>query len=163
MARQILELFPALELIEQFKPRSEESRHTTADFRHPAAEGQTADRGHTLGDYRILREIGRGGMGIVSEATALQRGGLIGQRLDSLSRLSQAGRLLMSDGDWEARQASLRDHAIAAMGLSDLDVERTVEVGPVMSLACDRKLKRYAVLEYGTGETVVRSLDDGRL
>ena len=48
----------------------------------------------------------------------------------------------MSGGDSDDRQALLRDQAIAAMGLSDLELEKTVELGPVMSHACDRQLER---------------------
>jgi eukaryotic-like serine/threonine-protein kinase len=59
LADQILELFPVISAMEQLKQEKESAR-----VRHRIPDNFHVER---LGDCRVIREIGRGGMGIVFE------------------------------------------------------------------------------------------------
>jgi len=66
LASDIRELFPAMIAIERVKEHQQEDWHEAASPPSPALQ--------QLGDFRIIREIGKGGMGIVYEAEQVSLG-----------------------------------------------------------------------------------------
>lgn len=93
----------------------------------------------------------------LAQATAFRRSGRIGQRFQCLEELTAAARLRPST---ELRR-ELRDEAIAALGLTDLKCRIDHAVDRLKWPQCDDQFSRYAFVDlYGSGETIIRSLDD---
>ena len=70
LADEIRNVFPVLGLVEDFKPGSGDATGSLARAEIPGLE-KPPDR---LGDFRLLRVVGRGGMGIVYEAEQVSLG-----------------------------------------------------------------------------------------
>ena len=115
-AAEIRELFPALVLMEQAVPEE-----TAASRRETASERQQEQSLQQLRDYRIVREVGRGGMGVVYEAEQVS----LGRRV----ALKVLPKHLVADGKYakrfarEARAAAKLHHTniVPVFGIGEQD------------------------------------------
>ncbi len=109
---EIRELFPALEFIEKLKPTNfEGSSNGSAPSTAELAQAPHVSMGAAfglLGDYRLQREIGRGGMGVVYQAYQESL-----QRTVALKVLAHTGRMKKPEKQRfqvEARSAARLNH-----------------------------------------------------
>jgi serine/threonine protein kinase/WD40 repeat protein len=104
LADEIRELFPTLVMMEQFGSEVDNPSGTAAARRARSAE-PIPER---LGDYRIIREVGRGGMGIVYEAVQESLGRHVALKV--LSQHRQFGMIQLLRFEREAKAAALLHH-----------------------------------------------------
>jgi hypothetical protein len=89
LAEEIRDVFPVLGLVEDFKPGSGDATGSIAGAEIPGLE-RPLER---LGDYRVLRVVGRGGMGVVYEAEQESLGRRVALKIMAGHRLSDPTQL----------------------------------------------------------------------
>ena len=130
LAEELKQVLPAIEILGTCSP-----------------EGSSVDMNDSstsvgeLGDFRIIREIGRGGMGIVYEAQQLSL-----SRRVALKVLPFAGTLD------PLHLARFRNEALAAAQLHHSNIVR-----PSMLVGCERGVHFYA-MQFIDGETLARTI-----
>ena len=134
-AERLRELFPALELMADLSVVHGDSSVSAATG-CPSALASASPIAGVLGDFRIVREIGRGGMGIVYEAQQISL-----QRRVALKMLPFAAVM-------DARQLQrFKNEAVAAASLKHPHIVQVYSVG------CERGVHYYA-MEYVEGQTL---------
>jgi WD40 repeat protein/tetratricopeptide (TPR) repeat protein len=110
----------------------------------PELESRSAGRPAALGDFRLVREVGRGGMGVVYEAEQISL-----QRRVALKVLSLAGGL-------DSRQLQrFRIEVQAAAGLHHSNI------APVYAVGCERGIHFYA-MQFIDGPSLAAVIDNLR-
>ena len=137
------ELFPALELLAHMSVVEGDASVSAAGHVPRAADTSVPVEG-VLGDFRIVREIGRGGMGVVYEAEQISL-----KRRVALKVLPFAAVL-----DQKQLQR-FKNEAQAAASLKHPNI-----VG-VHSVGCERGVHYYA-MEYIEGQTLAQVIDELR-
>ncbi len=101
------------------------------------------------------------GNSLVAQAAALQGTGQPGQRFESLRLLGEATRELRNHPQGNDRIPEIRNHAIAALGLTDLRVAIHRHIGRTVRVQFDHQLERYATVDYvKPGHTRIRRVDN---
>jgi serine/threonine protein kinase len=102
------------------------SQHPTPNIEHPARHGEspvaTSGAG-ILGDFRILRELGRGGMGVVYEAEQISLGRRVALKVLPFAAMLDRQQLARFKN--EARAAATLDHP-NIVAVHSIGVERGV-------------------------------------
>jgi serine/threonine protein kinase len=136
---QLRRLLPAVEVLADVGRSA-----IAADSAPPRVEGDAEPPSGVLGDFRIIRDVGRGGMGIVYEAEQIS----LGRRV-ALKVLPFAATL-------DPRQLQrFQNEARAAAGLHHTNIV------PVYAVGCERGVHYYA-MQFIDGRTLAEFIADQR-
>lgn len=114
-----------------------------ADYRSPAdADGQEIEGGRELGDYRLVREVGRGGMGVVYEAQQLSLNRRVALKVLPFAAMLDSRQIKRFEN--EARAAAQLHHP---------------NIVPVHGVGCERGVHYYA-MQFIDGVTLRAAIDE---
>ncbi len=133
-AEEIQDLFPAMLMMENLKPDEEDE--AAAQQRRVAT-----DTLRQIGDYRIIREVGRGGMGIVYEAEQVSLGRHVALKV--LPKELVGNRKQRSRFEREAKAAAKLHHTniVPVFGVGEDDGQVYYVMQFIQGLALDEVLE----------------------
>jgi serine/threonine protein kinase/Flp pilus assembly protein TadD len=133
LAAEIRRLFPALLMMEQLRPETGDSSGDQA-----AVQGSAPER---LGDYRILREVGRGGMGVVYEAEQESLGRRVALKVLSAHGLRNPKQLLRFHREARAAGRLHHTHIVPVFGVGESDGQHYYVMQFIPGLGLDAVLE----------------------
>ncbi|MEZ5962796.1 MAG: protein kinase [Planctomycetota bacterium] len=133
-------LLPTLRFLEEFKPRDEDGSQPPV---REEPESATEAR-RQIGDYRILEEVGRGGMGVVYEAEQLSLGRRVALKV--LPMRSSTDSVAIERFQREARAAARLQHP---------------NIVPIIDVGSDGDVNYYA-MQFVRGRSLDEVLEDVR-
>jgi WD40 repeat protein/serine/threonine protein kinase/tetratricopeptide (TPR) repeat protein len=141
LAEDIRELFPAMVEIEQVKEDGQAAAERTAAPAPPASR--------QLGDFRILREVGKGGMGIVYEAEQVSLGRHVALKLLPKNMLLDAK--AKQRFEREAKSAAKLHHTniVPVFGVGEQDGMPYYVMQFIQGLGLDEVLEELKRLQLG--------------
>src|SRR5262249_50899006 len=157
LAAEIRDLFPALVVMEDVVPGGGDMTRTS-DGGSAAPAGRPLTR---LGDYRILREVGRGGMGIVYEAEQESLGRHVALKVLPAHALLDAKRLQRFQR--EARAAAKLHHTniVPVFGVGEADGVHFYAMQFIQGLGLDQVLDELSKLRHATPVPAATQADTG--
>jgi serine/threonine-protein kinase len=145
LADEIRRLFPALLMMEELKPASDDATGSFAGT-EVVVRGARLER---LGDFRILREVGRGGMGVVYEAEQESLGRRVALKILAVHSLSDPAHLRRFER--EARAAARLHHTniVPVFGIGEKDGLHYYVMQFIQGLGLDEVVSELARLRSG--------------
>src|SRR5262249_50716492 len=145
LAADIREVFPALAEVEQVKEDHQEAAEQTAAPLAPALQ--------QLGDFRIIREVGQGGMGIVYEAEQVSLGRHVALKV--LPKNLLPGARAKRRFEREARSAARLHHTniVPVFGVGEQDGLPYYVMQFIQGLGLDEVLEELKKLQPGNART----------
>ncbi len=128
------------------------------DLRRQLGLTRDAERKAVAARHRASLALGES---LLNEGAALQRSGAIGQRHFSLDRLGRAAQILRDDPDGQSKIPVIRDHVIAALGLTDIRIRNKFNVDTDLMIEVDRNFELLTYVDARRRETFIRRVRDG--
>ncbi len=153
LAAEILRAFPALLMMEEFKPASGD---VTGDFDVAAVVVRGA-RLERLGDFRVLREAGRGGMGVVYEAEQESLGRRVALKVLASHAISDPAQVKRFER--EARAAAQLHHTniVPVFGVGEQDGLHYYAMQFIQGLGLDSVVEEVKRLRTATSAPIAAS------